>query len=64
MPQLDKVSKYEIELEKNEPVEVDESAALLKKLKEIDLKFNEIQEKLNILKDTIKKKLMKNLKRT
>ena len=59
--QFGKLSIYQIELEKNEPV--DESTAILQKLKELDLKFNEIEEKMNKLKDIIKKEINEEFKK-
>ena len=59
--QFGKLSVYQIQLEKNEPV--DESTAILQKLKELDLKFNEIEEKMNKLKDIIKKEINEEFKK-
>ena len=44
-----KKSKYEIELEKNEPV--DENKKILNKIKEIDIKYKEIREEINNIKN-------------
>ena len=45
-----KTSKYELELEKNEPV-IDDNTKILNKLKEIDEKYKEIKEEINNIKN-------------